>query len=332
MKKAQKYLITTRFHKGRSYRNRISVFLICVVISFLLWGLIKLAKVYEAPVKFKVKFEQLPSNRVMVAAEDSVITLYLKARGHVLYSKILTARKNNLSIDLSNLRLRRDGDKYYGYIRTNRFMQQISEQLTDDAELLGVQPDTLKFVFEAEARHKVPVKPDISLSYAQQFQLYDSLRLQPDSVYIYGIKSIVDTLYIVNTEHKNVKNLKGTREVRVRLLRPETNPKVRLSQDSITISITAERFTEATLEVPVKIENPEQGVSYRTFPDKVTLTCRVAMREYKRMDPSLFVVAINPVEASASGSALAEVRVIKEPPFAKVIRVKPERVEYLIIK
>jgi hypothetical protein len=306
--------------------------LICVVISFSLWGLIKLARVYEAPVKFKVKFEQLPSNRVMVAAEDSVITLFLKARGHVLYSKILTARKNNLSIDLSGLRLRRDGDKYYSYIRTNRFMQEISEQLTEDAELLGVQPDTLKFIFEAEVRHKVPVKPDLSLSYAAQYQLYDSLKLEPDSVYIYGIKSIVDTLYVINTEHKSVKNLKGNRDVRLSLIRPETHPKVRLSHDSITVSISAERFTEASVEVPVKIENPEEGISYRTYPDKVTLTCRVAMREYGRLDPSLFTVTINPVEASASGSVLAEIKVIKEPPFAKVIRIKPERVEYLIIK
>lgn len=317
---------------GGNYRNKFSVFLVCTAISFILWGLIKLSRVYEAPINFRVNYQHLPAGKVLVSAEDTIITLVIRARGLELYNKMFKAKKNQIELTLSGLRLHRDGNQYYGYIRTGQSLKNISEQLAKENELVGVEPDTLRFVFEQEYHRKVPVKADLSLSFIPQFQLYDSLKIEPDSVIIYGVKSIIDTTYVINTQHESLRFLKNNKSITLKLLKPEGKPALKISNDSVTVKISVERFTEADIEVPIGMDIKGERAAYRTFPDKVTLTCRVAMREYKRLDPSLFLVAINYKEAAASHSNLAEVYVTRQPSFAKVIRIEPEKVEFLILK
>ncbi len=316
---------------SKNYRSKFSVFLICVAISFFMWGLIKLSRVYEAPLKFRVAYINYPSGKILVKAEDTLVTLFVRARGLDLYSKIFNPSRNIISLDLDGMKLHSTGKSYTASIRSSRYLKQIAGQLSQDYTLIAVEPDTLSFIFEPEYHKKIPVRADLSLTFASQFQLYDSIAVIPDSVTLFGINSIIDTIYGIRTEPKLLKNLKESRLLSLSLDKPATNPPVRLSTDTVNVKITVERFTEAKIEVPIEKEaNGKSAI--RTFPDKVTLTCRVAMREYDRLDPSLFAVAIDYEEAAISGNKLAEVKVIRHPDFAKVIRIDPPKVEFLLIK
>lgn len=305
--------------------------MICVAISFFMWGLIKLSRVYEAPLKFRINYTNYPADKVLVKAEDTLLTIFVKARGLELYAKMLDPSKNVIDIDLSGIKLYSEGDSYYGHVRSSRFLKDISTQLPQDNILVGVEPDTLRLVFEPEYHKKVPVKANMVLTFTPQYQLYDSILFQPDSVTIYGVNSVIDTIYNIKTEYKELKNLKDSRLLTLSLEKPVTRPQIKLSDDTVTTKITVERFTEANVAVTVGT-GLNGDASFRTFPDKVTLTCRVAMREYDRLDPSLFAVSIDYKEASESGSKLAEVKVLRQPVFAKVIRIEPSKVEFLILK
>ncbi len=316
---------------SKNYRNKFSVFLICVAISFFMWGLIKLSRVYEAPLKYRVNYINLPSDKILVKAQDTVLTLFVKARGLELYARMFNPSRNVVNIDLEGMKLRSVGKSYTGNVRSQRYLKAISSQLPPDNVLIGVEPDTLRFIFETEYHKKIPVQADLSLSFASQYQLYDSIAVMPDSVTLFGINSIIDTIYKIRTESKTLKNLKESRLLSLRLVKPVTEPRIKLSADTVNVKITVERFTEANVDVQIETE-PEGKSVIRTFPDKVTLTCRVAMREYDRLDPSLFDVTIDYRQATASGNNLAEVKVIRQPDFARVIRIEPPRVEFLLLK
>lgn len=316
---------------SKKYRNKFSVFLICSILSFFMWGLIKLSRVYEAPVKYQLSLLNAPSDKVLVKAVDTTITLYIKARGLELYSQLFNPDRNKITIDLSGMRLRREGNSFYGHLRTSRLLKDISEQLPLDNALLGAQPDTLRYIFEQEYRRRVPVTADLRLSFSDQFQLYDSIKLNPDSITLFGIKSILDTTYFVKTEHQVVRNLKESKLIALKIIKPKTKPVLTLSTDTVVAELKVERFTEAEIEVPVS-NNSNDGIAFRTFPDKVKLTCRVAMREYERLDPSLFSVTINARDAAASQNNLAEIVITRQPSFARVIRIDPGKVEFLILK
>ena len=295
-----------------------------------MWGLIKLSRVYEAPLKYRMNLQNVPADKVLVNSSDTVITLYIKARGLELYSKMFNARKNKIDLNLSGIKMLKRGEDFIGIFKTSNFLKDIASQLPLDNNLLGVQPDTIFFFFQNEYQKRVPVEADLNLSFAAQFQLYDSITLSPDSITVFGIKSIVDTIYKVYTESKSLKGLNKNRVESLRILTPASVPRVVLSADTVTAQISVERFTEAKIEVPIIFDNPD--ISILTFPEKVTLTCRVAMREFDRLDPSLFSVSIDYQLAIASGSKLADVIVLRKPPFAKVIRIEPESIEYLLLK
>ncbi|MFH1121488.1 MAG: hypothetical protein V1775_16845 [Bacteroidota bacterium] len=313
-------------------RNRFSVFLVCLAMSVLMWGLIKLTREYEAPVKYLVVPADLPEGKILVNSADSVITLTLNAKGLDLYSRKLFGRENIIRLSLAKMGLVRDGDKYTGILRTSRLTKKISAQLPLGAKLIGIEPDTLHFAFQKSYRKRIPVHPRLSLAFSRQYQLYDSLGIRPDSVWVSGLKAIIDTIRYVSTERKSVSKLNSNYISRLALEIPITHPAVKLSSDSVTITINVEKFTEADLEVPVSLFSGGKLVSYRTFPDNVKLTCRVAMRDYKRLDPSLFTVSVDYGKAIESHNNRVPVEIKRKPSFVKVVRIEPEKVEFLILK
>lgn len=312
-------------------RNRLSVFLVCVAMSSLMWGMIKLTREYEAPIKFTIVPEHLPDGKILVASPDSVITLTLSAKGLDLYSRIIFKKENLLSISLAKIKLHRQEDYYSGILKTSGLTKVFSQQLPPGAKLISIEPDTLHFTFQKSFRKKIPVHPKLKLRFIRQYQLYDSLKLKPDSIWVSGIKEIVDTIGFINTERRVISNLSSNYTTRLSLEVPQTSPLVKLSSDSVTVAVNVEKFTEADIEVPVGLTSGDKSVSYRTFPDKVTLTCRVAMRDYKRLDPSLFTASVDYESALKSGKNRVPVEIKRKPSFTRVVGISPEKVEFLIL-
>lgn len=313
-------------------RYRLSVFLICLLFSSIMWGMIKLTHEYEVTVKFNVAASTLPKGKILVGNTDSVISITMKAKGLDFYSRILSAQRTPLFIDLENLRLRRVGDLYYGSDRSSRRARSITDQLPSGVEVIAIEPDTLHFVFEKSFTKKVPVKLDISLEFSKQYNLYDSIRLKPDSVMVSGRRLMVDTIQFVRTESTSFTNLRESLTAKIALIKPEFEPSVSFSADSVEIRLAVEKFTEARIDVPVKlIHGAAKGSTYRTYPEKVTLTCMIAMKDYNRLDPSLFTVVSSVEDLGEFEGRRIPVRVELAPSFVKVMRIDPEKVEYLII-
>lgn len=313
-------------------RNRFSVFLVCVVLSSLMWGSIKLTREYEAPLKYRIVPVNVPPGKILTGMPDSVITLTLFARGIDLYSGLIFNRKNVLIVDLTKIRLQRQGDQYTGFVKSSAIFKSVAAQLPAGSRLVSMDTDTLHFVFNKSFRRKVPVHPELVLDFMPQYQLYDSLEVRPDSVFVSGLRSIVDTIHHVSTVRKSIKGLNSNYSVILELEKPQVVPPVTLSTDSVTVTIHVEKFTEADIEVPVELYSGDKAVSYRTFPEKVRLTCRVSMRDYKRLDASLFTVAVDYALAMESRKNRVPVEVKRKPSFARVIRTDPEKVEILLLK
>lgn len=297
-----------------------------------MWGLIKLTREYEAPVKYRVIPENIPQGKILIANPDSVITLTLNAKGLDLYSRMLFRRDNKVVVDLSKIRLQRNDGNYSGIIRSSGLLKSISNQLPPGSKLIGLDTDTLHFTFRNSYRKRIPVHAVLTLDFTRQYQLYDSLEIRPDSLWISGLEEIVDTIAYINTEKKAIRNLNSNYSITVGLVLPQTKPAVKLSVDSVTVTLNVEKFTEADIEVPVSLFSGGKSVSYRTFPEKVKITCRVAMRDYKRLDPSLITAVVDYETAIKSGNNRVTVEVLRKPRFVKIIRVDPEKVEFLILK
>lgn len=319
--------------KDGKLRKRLSVFLVCLLFSSIMWGMIKLTHEYEVTVNFRTEASAVPKGKILTSNTDSVLSITVKAAGIDFYSRLMKTQSNPLLLDLHSLHLLRKEDKYYSYLKTSRFTRAISDQLPSGVEIIAIEPDTLHFVFEKIYSKDVVVKPEVSLKFSRQYQLYDSIKISPDSVKVSGRKDIVETIRFISTEEKSYSGLKARLTDRLALIKPEFYPPVGLSADSVEIRLEVEKYTEASIEVPVKMNaNRLKGSAYRTFPAKVELTCLVAMKDYKRLDASMFTLLADPESIKESTGKRVPVEVVSAPAFVRVIKVEPDMVEYLIIR
>lgn len=146
--------------RSAKFRVQVSIFLICLALSFLLWLLVKLSKDYYYAVPFRINFKEVPDTYRLMAKSDSTLVLRIKLQGFDLFSEhFLTARDRTYDLSLKHLRINPSGDVYKGFLPTAQIGREIISQSTFPNELFYVTPDTLFFVFEKEPEPTAPVIP-----------------------------------------------------------------------------------------------------------------------------------------------------------------------------
>ncbi|HSG67354.1 MAG TPA: hypothetical protein VK994_01510, partial [Bacteroidales bacterium] len=71
--------------RDKRFRNHLYIFLICCVISLFIWFLIKMSDEYVAEVSMPVKYDNIPSQKLLVRA-DNQINIKIRAKGGDIFS------------------------------------------------------------------------------------------------------------------------------------------------------------------------------------------------------------------------------------------------------
>jgi hypothetical protein len=150
------FIGNARQRRNVKFRNQLTIFLICLVLSILIWALVRLSKDYYYSVEYRLNFTQLPSNLRMVASSDSTLTLRIKIQGFEFFSEQFIIRQyRECEVSLRNVRLRNVGEHTMGYILTNRIGKEIISQTNFPSEVFFVSPDTLFFEFEKRTGRRI---------------------------------------------------------------------------------------------------------------------------------------------------------------------------------
>jgi hypothetical protein len=98
------------------------------------------------------------------------------------------------------------------------------------------------------------------------------------------------------------------------------------------VSITAEKYTEAMLKVPIKVINLPYGLRLKTFPHDATLIFNVPLSDYNKLIPSLFSVVVNYKELGDKNVNKLDVIVKESPEFVYSLKSSPKTVEFIVEK
>lgn len=330
--KAGRVNTVTRLFKQRDskLRSRLSVFLICLFISFSIWTIIRLNREYDYQVFRKASYLNAPKNRILSAFSDTSITLKLKVKGMRLLSMQYVENKRPINIDLSLVRfLKKEYRHYNAYLTSSDLLPQLSAEMNYEGRLDNVFPDTLYFRFEKIKRKKVPVRLNTRLTFDKQFMLYDSLRLNPDSVFVSGPVRVIDTLRFVHHKMVELKNLKEGISVSVPVEIASSPIAFGFEPEKVLLSIEVEKFTEATVEVPVE-SFPTGECRMKAFPEKVKVLVQVPLRDFKSLDASQFIVVADCSIASQQSGGRIPVRVLRHPALTRVVLIEPSTIEFLL--
>jgi hypothetical protein len=280
---------------------------------------------------FPLHFSNLPKDKVLVGKTDTILRVTVSSTGYKLLVRDLENTDMTVDVDLSNLNLKKSGNIYENSISTTDLNEKVLKNLVK-LKLVSVYPTSINLMFEDAVTRKVPVKPVMDISYAKQFDIYGRIMVFPDSIYVTGTKKDIAGIDAIETENIVFSDLSDTRFFTASLKKNLVSSELLYSHDYVKIVLPVARYTEAQITLPIT-SNPEgRKEKLLTFPSRVNVFYYVALKDYMKIDTSMFKAGVDYQRALTNEVSRLKVDIIKSPSFVKILRIEPERVEYIIQK
>jgi hypothetical protein len=308
--------------------NRLFVFLICLFISFFIWFLIVLSRETKTIIDFPIEFENTPPNLIITGTSDSLLSFNVSSGSVSLITLKYLGGKNPVKIDLKNVKLTKEDNRYKAVIPTASIAKKLIDRLNIPEERVIVTPEYLNLEFESISGVKIKVVPKLILEFDKQYQLSQELQVIPDSVILAGPAEVINKIGFVETVRKEVKKINQTQTVIVPLLLPENTDGLKCIPETVNVIMTVDKFTESEIVVPIVYS--EQSEEVKTFPDKVKITFFVKLEDFKRINGDMFLAAVS--LNNEKQTEKLTVNLLQYPSFIKIIKIEPEEVEFLVIK
>src|SRR5689334_20278530 len=233
---------TDRFKRNQ----RVYVFFICFLIAALFWLLLVLTKEYDSSLHVKVSYTNFPSGLIPVNPLPDRFFIKIKASGYSLISLDEDAEVNvNVTTTLGS-------DKGVRKISSLTLMHDVAQQLGKDISILSIQPDTVVFDLSFSTAVKLPIKVNLDVTFDRQYDSIGGVQLNPDSVTANIPVSYVGAITNVETEKIKAVSLRAPFKTKAKLINPNG---VTLDTSETEVLLQVEKFTEGTVEVPVKLVN-----------------------------------------------------------------------------
>jgi YbbR domain-containing protein len=309
----------SRFRKNQ----RVYVFFICFVIAALFWLLLVLTKDYSSSLHVKVSYSDFPSGLIPVNRLPDRFFLNIKASG---YNLISLHEDNQINVDVATLL---GPEKGVRKIASRALMHDVAQQLGTDVSILSIQPDTVVFDLSLSTSVRLPIKANLDVTFDRQYDSLGGVQLNPDSVTASIPVSSVGTITSIETEKIKAQSLRAPLKTKAKLISPDG---VTLDTSETEVLLEVEKFTEGTVEVPVKLVNVPSGLTIKIYPDKVTLKYLVSLSHYSEIKPEMFTVTADASSVSSDKDEKLDVEIKNWPAGLRAVTSQPQQVDFILKK
>jgi hypothetical protein len=134
----------------RVINRDVAVFAFFLLLSFLFWYLNSLGKEAEAGIRYRVKYTNIPKERVITEIVPADLDLFLKGPGYSILKLKFSGRRSPVIIDISKVSYKRaQGGKALNYfIVTSGLTKSLNVQMRSGCEITSIKPDTLFFTLD----------------------------------------------------------------------------------------------------------------------------------------------------------------------------------------
>ncbi len=306
-------------------KGKAKVFMFILVLTSILWLLIELSKISISTATFAVKYENIPSGKLMQSKPPSEIKIALKAPGFLLLKFKLKNQKINL-----NLKNVIKTDSNY-YLLPNQQITYLNAQLRGEIEVVSVLNDTIFVELGSSKSKKVAVKPSLDLKFKLGYNLINTLKIDPDSVVITGSQKFVDSLKEIETTSIKLYDIYKNINVDVALKLPSKKYNLIVSADKVNIIGEVDKFTEGRFAVPVLIINKPIDIKINTFPKEIEVIYQAGLSNFNKITENSFSVVYDYEEYKMDTLRKYLTPIIQhKSEFISSIRVYPSQIEFLI--
>ncbi len=292
------------------------VFTMSLLLAFSIWLMHNLSQNYTEIVDVYVRAKSNVSGHSQLSVTPVPLTARCRTRGFdiIRLNKSDAGHPEVIEFAPSDLHDMGRGAYYITGSDLNKYIQPI---LGNNASNTTILNDTLVFNFAYEVNKKVPVRTICNVTYKSQYINIGDLKVEPDSVYIYGDPLHLEKIDCVVTEPFSMTELSADASGRIGI---EPIRGIRMSADEIEYHLQVERYVEITAEMPVKAVNVPLRRNLVIYPSvaKVRFCCAFPLR-VNPQDEIKFYIDFKDFENSLNGRCLARASDIPEGVFGYVM-------------
>jgi YbbR domain-containing protein len=303
-------------------RRRIHIILTTILIGIFLWLSVNLREQFSVTVNAPLSIEDVPEGMAIRTAVPRRIQLKLHGEGWRL-SALLVGPDIHVNIPFTSL------PKGNRNITINQVLERIT--LSPGIQLLRVSPDTVPVWLDHVSTKRVPVVPDLSLSFREGYGQVGTTQLTPDSVTMIGAETVLRQIVEWKTAHMAFADVKAPVETMVALAHGD-GPSVQCMPPELQIRINVQPFAEKVFSgLPVELYDLPSNREVILIPPKIEVVARGGIRQLASLMPVDFRVSVpfDRILADSTGTILPDVH---PPSGIQVVTHRPERLQYIVRK
>ena len=311
---------------GGSSNKKLIQFFVFLLLSFVIWSIQLLSEPSIRMVRFSYEVTGVPQGMYWSQENQDQLEVQVLSNGFS-WLKLLLDRPT-LKIDLSNA----VEDQGIFFLEEQALLEQlnakVSRNYTFEATLLG---SGIKVKLFRQRLKKVPVQLSSMGNRPSHYVLFRPT-ISPDSVWISGPATAVDTLSYVRTSSVDLSVDKEDIEEVLSLDVPEGYG---ITADPQQVLFTGHwvKYAEHKIEVPIEVLGLPEGWTAKTFPNKVEVLFRAPIEQVKRPMSSDFKVFVLFEQAQAEkGKVLWALDLQVVNPAIERAYLSTQRVELIVQK
>lgn len=304
-------------------RRRLSVFFTCLVLAALAWLFTNLSNPDTFTIKRVITYRNIPQKRAFHSLQSDTVAITVRGTGWEMLFSQMDDNSKTINVNLQPL-------------NTNNYVALSSQIKTvivnnESHDVVSFNPDTLYFDFLNRTVKRVPIKLVNDIKYEKQFGQSNNVIIRPSYVTLDGPSNRIDKITAWYTDSLVTDKVNETIRAKVNLEAP-TEGNITIYPKAVDVVIPVDEFTEKTLEIPVKLLGNNQYYNVKIFPEKVKVTFTTSLKRYAETDEDFFEADADLALWKNQGYSTLPVKLIRVPPFCKIISVDPPNVDFIIKK
>lgn len=301
-------------------KEKLQFFLFFVLLSSIFWTITKLSNTYQSQQSFEIYFSDIPDH-ILLDEDINTINITLTSTGF----QMLRYGIFNKKIIFPFSAVQQNGNN--GSIELQNQSFEIQKQLYDNTVINSLDSKSVSFNYFKLKRKRLPLVINENISFRPGYLLEDDLKLTPDSIWVTGSDSILDTLKYINIEAFTAQDVfKDITED----LNIEPISGLRYSKQKTHLSAAVSRFSEISFEIDIQIENLPDNTRVKLFPQRVNVILITKLKELGDYQPDDFIIACDYLSMINPKSKAVPLYPLKIPLGIKKIIWTPETVDFLI--
>jgi hypothetical protein len=303
-------------------KRRLHIIITTTLIGIFLWLSATLRDQYQITVTAPLVIEDIPEGVAIRTPVPRTVQLKFRGNGWRL-AGLLMGPDMEVHIPFGALP---QGNRT---ITINEITERIS--YSPSVELVSMNPDTITVRLDRLTTRRVPVIPDLDVTFKEGYGQVGTVLVSPESVTVNGAETILRDITSWKTTRASFEELKTPVEQEVALARSD-NLMLSCTPPAVRVRINVQLFAEKVFSgLPVEIAGLPANRDVIFIPPKIEIVVRGGIRQLASLLPVDFQLGISYDRVVADTTGTVEPEVVA-PSGVQVVSRRPERVQYVVRK